>query len=107
MFSKNGPPTPDVPGQITTPYYGPNPMGKCSSLQAPPYQVPISDETYAQFNKVLDVSLNQEQGATQSYPYPMRKVNMNSVGGYYDEELERFLTTQNMQKNKLPEPLKI
>ena len=106
MFSKNGPPNPDISGQVNTPYYGPNPMGKCSPLQAPAYELPLSDENRAQFNQAMEASLNQEQGATLSVPYPMRKVNMNSVAGYYDEELEQFLTTQSMKNEKLPEPLK-
>ena len=106
MFSKNGPPTPEVPGQVNTPYYGPNPMGKCSPLQAPPYELPISDAARAQYNQAMEASLNQPEGATLSTPYPMRKVNMNSVGSYYDEELEKFLTTQNMKAEKLPAPLK-
>ena len=106
MAHKNGPPTPEVPGQVITPYYGPNPMGKCSPLQAPPYELPISDTSRAQFNQAMEASLNQEQGATLSTPYPMRKVNMNTVAGYYDEELETFLTTQSMKNEKLPEPLK-
>lgn len=107
MFSKNGPPTPDTPvNEVNMPYYGPNPMGKCSRLQAPPYEFPISDLSRAQFDKAMEASLNQEQGATLNTPYPMRKVNMNSVAGYYDEELEKFLTTQSMKNEKLPEPLK-
>ena len=106
MFSKNGPPTPDVPGQLNTPYYGPNAMGKCSRLQTPTYEYPISDASRAQFEQAMDASLNQEQGATQHFPYAMRKANMSSVSGYYDEELEKFLTTQSQKSEKLPEPLK-
>jgi hypothetical protein len=106
MFSKNGPPTPDIPGQINMPYYGPNPMGKCAPLQAPPYEIPMTDAARAQYAQAMDASLNQQQGATQSFPYPIRKVNMKNVAGYYDEELENFLTTQSMKSEKLPEPLK-
>jgi hypothetical protein len=106
MFSKNGPPTPDMPGQLNTPYYGPNGMGKCSRLQTPTYEYPISDASRAQFEQGMEASLNQEQGATQHFPYAMRKANMSSVSGYYDEELEKFLTTQSQKSEKLPEPLK-
>ena len=106
MFSRNGPPNPETPGEINTPYYGPNPMGKCSPLQAPTYELPLSEQNRAQFNQAMEASLNQEQGATLSTPYPMRKVNMSRVAGYYDEELEQFLTTQSMRSEKLPEPLK-
>jgi hypothetical protein len=107
MQSKNGRlSTNTSSGQINMPYYGPNPIGKCAPLQAPPYEIPLSDASRAQFTQAMEVSLNETQGATQSYPYPMRRADMSKVGGYYDEELERFLTTQSMKSEKLPEPLK-
>jgi len=93
-------------GQVNMPYYGPNPIGKCAPLQAPPYEIPLTDASRAQFTQAMEASLNETQGATQAYPYPMRKADMSKVGGYYDEELERFLTTQSMKSEKLPEPLK-
>ena len=104
MLSLNGPPTDGEPGEIQMPYYGPKPMGKCGSLQAPSYQLPISDETKAQSQKILNDSLDQQQGASENWPYPMRRVDMSKVSGYYDEDLENFLTTQQLKNAPLPPP---
>jgi hypothetical protein len=94
--------------QIDVPYYGSNPMGKSGPLQAPPYVLPVNDSNMQQFQQALTVAVDDgnNQGSTQCGTYPIRRVEMNKVGGYYDEELEDFLTTQSMKNEKLPEPLK-
>jgi len=102
MFSSNGPPTDGPPGEIQMPYYGPNPMGKCGSIQAPAYELPVSNETKTQSEKILYDAINQQQGASENWPYPMRRVNMANVSGYYDEDLENFLTTQQLKSVPLP-----
>jgi hypothetical protein len=102
MLSQNGPPTAGTPGDIKTPYYGPTPMGSCGSIQAPAYELPISNENKAQFQKIMESAIDQQQGATENIPYPMRRVNMSNVSGYYDEELESFLTTQELRNRTLP-----
>jgi hypothetical protein len=92
--------------QVNLPYYGSNPMGKSGSLQAPPYILPVSENSITQYQQAFDVAVNQDQGATASTPYPIRRVDMTKVGGYYDEELENYLTTQSLKNEQLPEPLK-
>jgi hypothetical protein len=92
--------------QVNMPYYGPNPMGRCSTVHNTTYELPISDNNRAQFAHAMNTAIDQEQGATQAWPYHMRQVDMNRVSGYYDEDLESFLTTQTATQQPLPEPLK-
>jgi hypothetical protein len=96
------------PAPITLPYYGSNPLGKCGPLQAPPYILPVNDSNLAQFQQAINVAVEQtgSQSSDANAPYPLRRVDMSKVGGYYDEELEKFLTTQSMQSEQLPPPLK-
>ena len=93
---------------ISLPYYGSNPLGKCGPLQAPPYILPVNDSNTAQFQQAMDVAVNQSgsQSSDINGQYPLRRVDMSKVGAYYDEELEKFLTTQSMHSEKLPPPLK-
>jgi hypothetical protein len=88
----NGPPTSGPENALNLPYYGSSQFGKCSPLQAPPYNIPISDATKEQYAQAMEVALNQPQGATAAEVYPRRFANMNTVGGYYDEELENYLS---------------
>jgi hypothetical protein len=107
IFSANGSMASEFPGQIQTPYYGSNPMGGCAPLQAPAYELPVNDAQRAQAAQALNVAIDQSQGATQRLTYPMRRVDMSKVAGYYDEELENFLSTQSaktQQENPVTTP---
>ena len=96
------------PALINLPYYGSNPLGKCGPLQSPPYILPVNDSNVAQFQQAMNVAVDQtgSQSSDINGPYPLRRVDMSKVGAYYDEELEKFLTTQSMQSEELPPPLK-
>ena len=102
IFSADGSMGQEFPGQIQTPYYGSNPMGKCAPLQGPAYELPINPAQRAQASQALNVAIDQTQGATERLTYPMRRVDMAKVSGYYDEELENFLTTQSAKSQPLP-----
>ena len=102
IFSADGSMGQEFPGQIQTPYYGSNPMGKCAPLQGPAYELPINPAQRAQASQALNVAIDQTQGATERLTYPMRRVDMSKVSGYYDEELENFLSTQSAKSQPLP-----
>lgn len=71
------------------------PPQQCTPLQASPYTYPMSDETKQQFSKAMETALDDTNSQpTAPKPQPMRKADMNSVSGYYDEELEQYLQTK-------------
>jgi len=73
---------------------------QCSPLQAPIYEIPISDAAKEAYSEAMNVSLNQE---SPNYPAAVpaaRVYDMNKVGGYYDDDLEQYLKTSNVATNK-------
>ncbi len=81
-------PTNDKLGKIQTSCDGP--------LQAPMYEIPLTEESKAQYNKAMSIALEQEEMPTATAPpeRPYRSINMNNVSGYYDEDLESYLQKQ-------------
>lgn len=77
---------------------------KCSPLDPPAYQYPISEADKAKYQAALKVALNQMESPT---PSPQRvnaaqggvprSADMTKVQGYVDEELESYMTVNEMK----------
>jgi hypothetical protein len=74
-----------------------DPRGKpqqCSPPTPQRYEVPITPESRAAYEKAMKTSLEQgSRGMTGPYVPERRDVNMDRVSGYYDEDLEQYLQT--------------
>jgi len=101
-FTAPPPPTqqpqpPAQPTQVPVP-------GTCG-VSAPNYMYPMSDAEKKQYDTAVSQSLNDTPlfAPVLSSPPPMRKVDMNNVGGYYDESLEQYLQTKDFNASaKMP-----
>lgn len=77
--------------------------GQCSPVQAPPYEIPISDAAKEQYSEAMNVSLSQEYKNNPPVTPAPRVYDMSQVSGYYDEDLEQYLKTKNDSgANKTP-----
>jgi hypothetical protein len=81
---------------------------KCTGpLIAPNYEYPMTDEARAQYNRALQVSLNQKEGATQMEdPGTFMKASgsKHDLVGYTDADLDSFLNTQDMKSATISIP---
>lgn len=67
-----------------------------SSTQPAYYEIPISDESKAAYQKAMDQSMTQQKGpSTKSFVPDARTFDMNKIDGYVDEDLEKYLSTRN------------
>ena len=73
----------------------PKPHAQCQPLNAPMYEIPVSDAAKKQYAKAMEVSMG-EGSATQSAPTPMRNVDMSGVTGFYDDEIDQYMNTKDM-----------
>lgn len=78
------------------------PKASCPGpLQPPKYEYPMSAEARSQYDKALQLSLNQETGGTVHYPSePRKEISSGTdtdVTGYTDEDLDQFLKTNSMK----------
>lgn len=76
---------------------------KCSPLEPPIYEYPISQEDKAKFQKALKIALEQMEDSTPPYVPEQRKADMSSVDGYMDDELDNYLTVKDMKA--VPKPI--
>jgi len=75
------------------------PQQQCGSIQAPTYEIPISDAAKEEYSEAMNVSLNQENPNLPAPVPKARTYDMNKVTGYYDEDLEQYLKTNNLNLN--------
>jgi len=75
----------------------PPPAGKCSGGAPLRYEIPLSPESKAAYDNAMQTALSQEQHQTLSPVAEPRKVDMEQVHGYYDEDLEQYLQTKDMK----------
>lgn len=82
----------------------------CAKLNPPEYEYPFTEKDKANFKKTLNVAIDEIDEPRRPYTRTdryipkseeMRKVNMNSVSGYIDEELENYLNINEM-KSAIP-----
>lgn len=66
-------------------------------LQPPKYEYPMSAESRSQYDKALQLSMNQESYSTPHYPSEPMKGTDKDVSGYTDEDLDQFLKTNEMK----------
>ena len=71
---------------------------KCAPLSAPNYEYPMSEQDKRKFKKAMDVALRENYASSA----PMeartsRVVDMSTVGGYGDDDLDQYLSLDNMQ----------
>lgn len=73
-------------------------------LQPPAYNFPMSDDSKAQFDAAMQTALDNDNERDPMAPLrTSRKVDMEGVDGYYDEELESYLKTKEMKAAPMPE----
>jgi len=78
------------------------PVGKpqtCTGpLIAPNYEYPMTPEARRQYDKAIDLAVHQPQGATPyEVPPPLPASQAGDVSGYTDEDLDKFLKTNEMK----------
>lgn len=71
---------------------------QCSPIQAPIYQVPVSDATKKAGASALNASMGPS-GTEPTRPMPMRNVDMSNVQGLYDDELDQYLHVKDMKSS--------
>lgn len=77
---------------------------KCSPLEPPIYEYPISQEDKTKFQKALKIALEQMEDSTPPYVPEVRKADMSGVDGYMDDELDTYLTVKDMKAVPKPSP---
>lgn len=89
------------------------PGQSCAPLNPPNYEYPISDLDKEKFKKAVNIALEEMEdgGATNTKyvppAYEVRKVDMDKVTGYVDEELESYMTIHEMKATPTPKPAPI
>jgi len=74
----------------------PPPRGVCGAPAQQRYEFPVTPEARAAYDRAIAANLAQESGATAA-PRPMaRQADMSQVTGYYDPELESYLSTSDL-----------
>ena len=74
-----------------------NNKASCTSLQAPSYTIPISEDSKKKYNEALNTSLNETNANQISYDDFNKQSNIKSVEPYYDDDLEKYLNINNFQ----------
>jgi hypothetical protein len=98
--------TAQTPSEGLLPSYANN-GGKCSSLQAPAYQVPISDAARLAYSKAMNANMTHEQVNTPPSKSVKRLDNMNDVSSYDENDLEEYLQTKDMKSAFSPTKTKM
>jgi hypothetical protein len=75
---------------------------KCDAATPQMYEVPISAESRAAYDKAMATSLSNSGSSTKPMEPQARKVDMSGVTGYYDEDLEQYLQTSKMKASPMP-----
>lgn len=70
---------------------------KCSSIQAPVYSVPISDDAKKKYDNAMNISLNSTSANNISYDEFNKQSDIKSVQPYYNDDLEKYLNINNFQ----------
>lgn len=74
----------------------PPPRGVCGAPAQQRYEFPVTPEARAAYDRAIAANLAQEGGSTNA-PRPMaRQADMSQVTGYYDPELESYLSTSEL-----------
>jgi hypothetical protein len=97
---------------FTTQQTNTTPGAQCASVQAPIYEIPISAENKQNYQNAMNTAINQQPPSQPIVTSIARSSDMNKVKGYYDEDLEQYLQTNDMHAApainipKPPAPLK-
>lgn len=74
----------------------PPPRGVCGAPAPQRYEFPVTAESRAAYDRAIAANLAQETGATAA-PRPIaRQADMSQVSGYYDPDLENYLSTSEL-----------
>jgi hypothetical protein len=78
-------------------------QAQCKPVQAPIYEIPVSDAAKKQYNAALSVAM-QENNPSSTLPYTrpppqMRAVDMSKVRGLYDDEIEAYMHVESGNGN--------
>ena len=73
----------------------PQNQAQCKPVQAPMYEIPVSDAAKQQYKTALSVAM-QDNNPSSTLPYTiapsqMRAVDMSKVRGLYDDEIEAYM----------------
>jgi hypothetical protein len=79
-------------------------QGSCSSIQAPIYQLPISDANKKAYDSALKVAMDDTSAANVSTKMPIRTVDMSGVAGLYDDEIDQYMHVNDMKETPMPAP---
>ena len=71
--------------------------GQCESPQAQRYEIPISKEAKEAHARAVKAAIDDEGAFTPFPTQKAQKVDMNEVSGYYDEDLENYLSINDMR----------
>lgn len=89
-------PTPGAPGAARRDGPPPAPRGVCAAPAPQRYEFPVTPEARAAYDRAIAANLSQESGATAA-PRPLARVaDMSQVTGYYDPDLENYLSTSEL-----------
>jgi len=78
---------------------------KCAPLSASNYEYPLSDADKSKFKAAMDASLNEDFDHPPVDMKPSRVIDMNMVGGYGDDDLDQYLSLDNMKDQILLPPM--
>ena len=70
---------------------------KCAPLSPPNYEYPMSDEDKKQFNQAMQAALQEDYENDPPAQKATRLVDMGKVDGYGDDDLDQYLSIDNMK----------
>lgn len=70
---------------------------KCAPLQVPNYEYPLSDADKRRYQAAVDASLNEDFEHEPIDLKPSRTVDMRTVGGYGDDDLDQYLSLDDLK----------
>lgn len=74
--------------------------GTCSPLQAPNYNLPMTEENKAEFKKVVDLYTNYENNTVSYNEFNKNKENKD-IMPYYDEDMDQYLDINTLNTSKI------
>jgi hypothetical protein len=74
--------------------------GSCSPLQAPSYNLPMSEENKAEFKKVVDLYTNYQSNNITYNEFNKNKES-NDIMPYYDEDMDQYLDINTLKTSQI------
>ena len=74
--------------------------GSCSPLQAPSYNLPMTEENKAEFKKVVDLYTNYQSNNITYNEFNKNKES-NDIMPYYDEDMDQYLDINTLKTSQI------